>query len=195
MTGAGRAALVLTAVGAAVLVVLAWTGLADADAGTRGAAVVTLALVLGGVWLGIAVVVRRARTAHRELTAALPGWSLHCGWADASLATQLVRSGTWERGLRPGSPVVIGWSAAGVALWRTGAQPRQLVAATWSHVDSVTVARGFAGSTGRPALGLDMVGGQLVVTPCARANGGVLPASHLQVQQLVATLRSTRPDV
>jgi|GEM_PF-1611246 len=185
----------LTAVGVAALSLNAWRGLADGtDSGTLLVALVLLVLILGGVALAMRSGIRRGRGRHELLAAELPGWTLHEGWADASLQAQLTRVGRWERGLRSGTRLTVGWSSTGFAVWSgpRGAV-RELVAEQWSGIASVTLGTGLAASTPRPALVAETVAGAtVVVVPCGRPGGGLLPASREVVVDLVAQVRAAR---
>ncbi|MGY4645763.1 hypothetical protein [Cellulomonas sp. URHB0016] len=185
----------LTAVGVVALSLRAWRGLADGSAsGTMPVALLVVALVLGGVALGMRWGIRRGRGRHERLAAELPGWTLHEAWADASLQAELARVGRRERGLRSGTRLTVGWSSTGFAVWSgpRGAVNR-LVAEPWSGIASVTLGTGVAASTPRPALVVETVAGAtLVVVPCGYAGGGLLPASREVVVHLVAQVRAAR---
>jgi len=183
------------AVGVVALSLNAWRGLADGwDPGTLLVALVLLVVILGGVALAMRWGIRRGRGRHEVLAAELPGWTLHEGWADTSFQAQLARAGRWERGLRAGTRLTVGWSKDGFAVWsgpRTAV--KGLVAEPWPGVASVTVGTGAAASTPRPALVVETVSGAtLVVVPCGRPGGGLLPASGDAVAELATQVRATR---
>ncbi|MBO9554709.1 hypothetical protein [Cellulomonas sp.] len=195
-TGSARwVGVALMAVGVVALSLNAWRGLADGwNPGTLLVALVLVAVILGGVALAMRWGIRRGRSRHEMLAAELSDWTLHEGWADASLQAQLARAGRWERGLRSGTRLTIGWSSHGFAVWsgpRTSVNG--LVAEPWSGIASVTVGTGVAASTPRPALVVETVAGAtLVVVPCARPGGGLLPAPREAVAELVEHVRAAR---
>jgi hypothetical protein len=154
-----------------------------------------LAGVVGILAIGAAVFalgVRRSQARHEAVAAQRPGWRLHEVWADAGLGAQLVREGLWERGVAPtgGTRLTLAWSADGVELWRAG---HVVVALPWHDVASLGKGVGHAGSTARPALVINTLGGaELVLVPQARPSGGVLPADRAGVAALLDELRETR---
>ncbi|MDM7855110.1 hypothetical protein [Cellulomonas alba] len=187
--------LALAALGVVAVALSTWRSLARP--GALGPALVGAAVVLLLLGAVLTVVLRwglrRTRARHHALEARLADWSLHEVWADRTLRAELARGGRWVRRLRGGTRLTLGWSLQGVALWRGGdADP--LVVVPWGGLGSVTAGRGAAASSPRPAVVLDTVDdARLVVVPCARVDGGLLPASEPDVAALVATIRAVRP--
>jgi hypothetical protein len=141
--------------------------------------------------------VRRGRSRHRVVVGLRPRWTLHEVWADESLGRELVTQGVWERGmsLAGGTRFTLAWSRAGVELWRGGRAPHEVVSLPWQAVASITEGSGYAASSARPAVVVSTVAhATLVLVPCARPSGGVLPASAAQVGRLVAAMRSARGE-
>lgn len=191
-------ATVLSTVGVGLLVVAEWQRLLrDRDRVDP----VLVALMAAGVLVLIGVVfgwfVRRGRSRHRVLAGLRPGWSLHEVWADESLGRELVTQGVWERGmsLAGGTRCTLAWSEAGVGLWRGGRAPHEVLSLPWQAVASITEGSGQAASSARPAVVVSTVAhATLVLVPCSRPSGGVLPAGAAQVRGLVATMRSARDE-
>lgn len=189
-------ALVLMAVAVVALAASTWASLARSDdLGTAVVgALVVLVVVAGVLVVAFRAAVRRTRARHRVLAARLPGWLLHEVWADRTLRAQLARSGRWVPRLRGGTRLTLGWSAQGVALWRD-ATADALAEVPWPAVVAVSPGGGSAAATSRPALVIDVVDdARLVVVPCARPEGGTLPASREAVAALVAAMRTARPQ-
>lgn len=187
--------LALAGVGVVAVALSTWRSLARP--GALGPALVGAAavlLVLGAVLtLAFRSGVRRTRARHRGLETRLADWSVHEVWADRTLRAELARGGRWMRRLRGGTRLTLGWSVQGVALWH-GPDAEMLVLVPWGGVASVTTGRGTAASSARPAVVLDTVDdARLVLVPCARADGGMLPASEPDVAALVARIRAVRP--
>ncbi|HEX7805101.1 MAG TPA: hypothetical protein VF413_02960 [Cellulomonas sp.] len=191
-------ATVLSTVGVGLLVVAQWQRLLR-DRGRVDPVLVVL--LAAGVLVLIGVVfawfVRRGRSRHRVVAGLRPGWALQEVWADESLGRELVLQGVWERGmsLAGGTRLTLAWSPAGVELWRGGRTPRVVLSLPWQAVASVTEGAGYAASSARPAVVVSTgAHATLVLVPCARPSGGVLPASAAQVGGLVTTLRSARDE-
>ena len=187
---------VLGAAGVTVLAIAEWVRLLR-DRGKVDPLLVVL--VSAGVLVVIGVVfwlfLRRGRSRHDVVGGLRPGWALHEVWADESLGRELVMQGVWERGMSPagGTRFTLAWSAAGVELWRGGRTPHAVLSAPWRVIASVTEGSGHAASSPRPAVvGSTTAHATLVLVPCSRASGGVLPASAAQVGRLVEAMRSAR---
>ena len=188
----------LSAVGVGLLVVAEWQRLLRDRGRVDPLLVVLMAagvLVLIGVVFGWFV--RRGRSRHRVVAGLRPGWTLHEVWADESLGRELVAQGVWERGmsLAGGTRFTLAWSASGVELWRGGRAPHEVLSLPWHAIASVTEGSGYAASSARPAVVVSTVAhATLVLVPCARLSGGVLPAGAAQVGGLVAAMRSARGE-
>ncbi|NMM18061.1 MAG: hypothetical protein HHJ14_13360 [Cellulomonas sp.] len=191
-------AMALGVVGAGLLVVAEWQRLLRDRGRVDPLLVVLMAagvLVLIGVVFGWFV--RRGRLRHRVVAGLRPGWTLHEVWADESLGRGLVAQGVWERGLSlaGGTRFTLAWSASGVELWRGGRAPHEVLSLPWHAIASVTEGSGYAASSARPAVVVSTVAhATLVLVPCARLSGGVLPAGAAQVGGLVAAMRSARGE-
>ena len=189
---------VLSVVGVGLLVVAEWQRLLRDRGRVDPVLVVLMAagvLVLIGVVFGWFV--RRGRSRHRVVAGLRPGWTLHEVWADESLGRELVAQGVWERGMSPsgGTRLTLAWSAPGVELWRGGRAPRAVLSLPWQAVASITEGSGHAASSARPALVVSTVAhATLVLVPCSRPSGGVLPAGAAQVGRLVAAMRAARGE-
>lgn len=187
---------VLSIVGVGLLVVAQWQRLLRDRGRVDPVLVVLMAagvLVLIGVVFGWFV--HRGRSRHRVVAGLRPGWTLHEVWADESLGRELVTQGVWERGmsLAGGARFTLAWSQAGVELWRGGRVPYEVLSLPWQAVASITEGSGHAASSARPAVVVSTVAhATLVLVPCSRPSGGVLPAGAAQVGGLVAALRSAR---
>ncbi len=187
---------VLGVIGVSLLVVGAWRRLWQ----SRNDADPALVALVAAVVVGVVVVVSWCsahRSRARQLTIATrrPGWQLHGVWTDESLSRELVKQGVWEPGLRRGggSRLTLAWSTWGIELWRGGRAPYVVASLPWSAVASTTEGSGHAAALERPAAVVTtLIGASLVLVPCARADGGVLPASTAQVQRLITALRTTR---
>ena len=187
---------VLGVVGVALLVIAEWLRLLR-DRGKVDPLLVVL--VSAGVLVLVGVVfwvfVRRGRSRHEVVGGLRPGWALHEVWADESLGRELVTQGVWERGMRPagGTRLTLAWSALGVELWRGGRTPHAVLSAPWRVIASITEGSGHAASSARPAVVVNtMAHAALVLVPCSRASGGVLPAGAAQVGRLVEAIRTAR---
>jgi hypothetical protein len=191
-------ATVLSVIGVAVLVVAEWQRLLrDRDRVDPWLVALMAAGVLVVIGLVFGWFVRRGRSRHRVVAGLRPGWTLHEVWADESLGRELVMQGVWERGmsLAGGARFTLAWSQAGVELWRGGRAPHEVLSLPWQAVASITEGLGYAASSARPAVVVSTVAhATLVLVPCSRPSGGVLPAGAAQVRGLVAAMRSVRDE-
>lgn len=189
---------VLSIIGGGLLVVAEWRRLLRDRGHVDPVLVVLMAAgVLVLIGIGFGWFVHRGRSRHRVVAGLRPGWSLHEVWADESLGREIVAQGVWERGmsLAGGTRFTLAWSASGVELWRGGQAPRAVLSLPWQAVASVTEGSGHAASSARPAVVVSTVAhATLVLVPCSRPSGGVLPAGAAQVGRLVGAMRSARRE-
>lgn len=172
-----------------VLVAAAWRRAATAQEPWWPSVLLALVIVgavVGGVWWWS----RRDDESRGRAVAARAGWQTQAAWADAALGPALTRLGADAGRIRGGTRVTLAWSATEAQLWRGHTVLAEL---RWDQVWTISRTVGHAASSGNPAVELvtrDLV--PLVVVPTRRPDGGMLPATRSQVDDLVQSLREVR---
>lgn len=156
-------------------------------------AIATVATLAFGVAVA-ALFAHRSRALHDAVRRSRPQHRLAGGWSDASLGAELARVGVLER-LRPqgGVRLVLAWSRGGLELWRDGGAGsggrKPMLSVGWDEVEDVFLGEGIAAALPRPAVVVRLrASADLVVVPCRREAGGLLPATRVQAAALASEL-------